>query len=83
MLKGSLGEALSKILRDTPVKVETLSEKREILEEMPLKERDTKEALAVFENNVHKSFNRFNSKSSFNFLVCGGAAGIGTHSVCL
>ncbi|GET04772.1 hypothetical protein GLOIN_2v1878909 [Rhizophagus clarus] len=74
---GSLEEALSVILQNIPVKIETSSEGIEILEEMPLKERDTKEALTVFENNVTKSFNRFASKSSFNFLVCGGAAGIG------
>ena len=50
---------------------------------MPLKDRDTNKALMVFEDNVAKSFYEDASKSSFNFLVCCGAAGIGTHSVCL
>ena len=83
MLKGSFEEALSIILQNIPAKIETSSKRTEIPEEMPLKERDTNKALMVFNNNITKSFNRFTSKSSFNFLVCSGAAGIGTHSICL
>ncbi|CAI2197587.1 8777_t:CDS:2, partial [Funneliformis geosporum] len=70
-------EALSIILQNIPVEIETSSKRTEIPYEMPLKERDTNKALMVFNNNVTKSFNRFASKSSFNFLVCSGAAGIG------
>ena len=81
MLKASLEKALSVILRNIP-KIETSSVRTKI-PEMPLKERDTKEALTVFEDNVTRSFDQFASRSSFNFLVCSGAAGIGTHSVCL
>ena len=83
MLKGSLGEALSIILQDIPYKIKTSYETTKIQDIMPLKDRDTNKALTVFENNVTLSFDRYASKSSFNFLVCSGAAGIGTHSVCL
>ncbi|CAB4442619.1 unnamed protein product [Rhizophagus irregularis] len=44
---------------------------------MPLKERDTNNALEIFKNNVTYSFDRLISKTNFNFLVCSGAAGIG------
>ncbi|CAG8568554.1 4978_t:CDS:2 [Funneliformis caledonium] len=43
---------------------------------MSLKERDTNKALKIFNINVTKSFDLFNSNSSFNFLVCSGAARI-------
>ncbi|CAB4442717.1 unnamed protein product [Rhizophagus irregularis] len=81
---GSLKEVLSVIL---PAKIETSSERTEIPEcqdlnyynnnRMPLKERDTNNALEIFKNNVTYSFDRLTSKTNFNFLVCSGAAGIG------
>ncbi|CAG8548877.1 9798_t:CDS:2 [Funneliformis mosseae] len=73
----SLEEALSIILQNIPIEIKTPNETTKISEKMPLKERDTNKALKIFNVNVTKSFDLFNSKSSFNFLVCSGAAGIG------
>ncbi|CAG8604466.1 8861_t:CDS:2 [Ambispora gerdemannii] len=59
------------------------SEKTTTKPEMPLKERDTCEALNVFNKNVIQSLGQIASKIEYDFLVCGGAAGIDTHSVYL
>jgi len=80
----SLEEVLSVILQNIPTKkIKTTKKTIKIPEKMPLKERDTSEALMVFNSNVTKSFDPTTSKSNFNFLVCSGAAGIGTHFVFL
>ncbi|PKY27607.1 hypothetical protein RhiirB3_390420 [Rhizophagus irregularis] len=78
---GSLKEVLSVIL---PAKIETSSEIPEGQDlnyynnnRIPLKERDTNNALGIFKNNVTGSFDRLTSKTNFNFFVCSGAAGIG------
>jgi hypothetical protein len=80
MFKGSLEEALSHILRDMEDKV--IVKKTEI-QEIPLKERYTTE-LKIFNENFTKAMSGHNySKSDYKFLVCGGAAGIGIHSIYL
>ncbi|CAG8603663.1 10588_t:CDS:2 [Funneliformis caledonium] len=44
---------------------------------MPLKDWDTKEALCIFENNIHLCDKNNVPKSDFKFLACSEAAGIG------
>ena len=46
---------------------------------MPLKERDTRSILRVITDNTYKALFPLTSKTDFNFLVCGGAPGIGTY----
>ena len=60
--------------------VEDIQERKQDLD-MPLKDRDTKEALRIFENNIYLSDQKNVPKSDFKFLACSGAAGIGTCSV--
>jgi hypothetical protein len=79
MLKGSLEEVLSMILQD--IHTENIQETKDL--DMPLKDRDTKEALRIFENNIRLCDKSNVSKSDFKFLACSGAAGIGTCSVYL
>ncbi|PKY21163.1 hypothetical protein RhiirB3_434672 [Rhizophagus irregularis] len=70
---GSLKEVLSVIL---PAKIETSSEIPEGQDlnyynnnRIPLKERDTNNALGIFKNNVTGSFDRLTSKTNFNFFL--------------
>jgi hypothetical protein len=46
---------------------------------MPLKERDTSHVLHVITNNSCGSLYPLTSKTDLNFLVCGGAPGIGPY----
>ena len=80
MLKGSLKKVLFIILQD--IHTENIQEIKEDLD-MPLKDWDTKEALCIFENNIHLCDKNNVPKSDFKFLACSGAAGIGTCSVYL
>ncbi|CAB4420601.1 unnamed protein product [Rhizophagus irregularis] len=78
MLKGSLEKALSIILQNISDKIKTSTTK--IPDIMLLKDRDTNEALEIFNYNVANKFFPSTGKMMFNFLICNGAAGIGkTH----
>ncbi|PKY39259.1 hypothetical protein RhiirA4_452422 [Rhizophagus irregularis] len=67
---------LKEILKDiTKVPREMTKEAIGLL--MPLKERDTSRVLHVITNNACGSLYPLTSKTDLNFLVCGGAPGIG------
>ncbi|GES73716.1 hypothetical protein GLOIN_2v1720049 [Rhizophagus clarus] len=68
---------LRAILKDLEIEVPKEKTKETTGLLMPLKERDTGSILRVITDNAYKALFPLTSKTDFNFLVCGGAPGIG------